>query len=128
MMIFFMVRTLAPRAAPAVIGMWPPCKKGVKGPASVAGEAVAESEVRVDVLPLRDGVGELLAQAGDVDVHGAVRRPVLLRPHGVVELLAADDAPRPLHERGQQLELADGEAQWPALGQRHVLVRSDLQL
>ena len=71
---------------------------------------------------------ELLAQLADVDVHRAVGLAVGLAPDRAVELLAAHDPALALDQRREQLELAGGEVQRPAAGEREVLAGTDLDL
>ena len=82
----------------------------------------------VDEAPAGQRVVELLAQLADVDVDRAVGLAVGLAPDGAVELLAADDPALALDERGEQLELARGEVERPAAGDREELGRPDLDL
>src|ERR687897_988352 len=95
---------------------------------SVAGQAVAEAEVRLYVAAAGQRLLELLAEPRDVYVHGAVGFPVGLAPDRVVELLSGDDPAVALREGGEQLELADRQAERRAAHHRDVLGRTDVEL
>ena len=61
---------------------------------------------RDDVLGVRGVVLDLLAELGDVHVHGAGEGDGVVVPDGVEELLAGDDLAAVLDEVGEELELA----------------------
>src|SRR6185503_3279091 len=68
--IFFMGGTLAARMGQPVIWLWSPCKKNVKT-GLYSEESRYPNPKCVDVGASGQGLVKLLAQAGDVDVHGA---------------------------------------------------------
>src|SRR4051812_29336895 len=84
--------------------------------------------MRVDEAQVRRGSGQLRAQLSDVDVDRAVVGAERALPDRVEELLARDDAPFALCERGQQGELARRQVERAAAYVDTELVGPDLEL
>ena len=74
-------------------------------------ERVAEAADRMNQHRIGRVALHLLAQPQDVDVHRAVGDGAVLAPHGVQQLLAAEDHARPAHQEFEQAELGGGERQ-----------------
>src|SRR5919106_1013092 len=82
----------------------------------------------MDEAPSGDSLLQLLAQLADVDVDRTIGLAIGLAPDLAIELLARDDAVAPLHEGGQQLELADREMEALAVHQHQELAGPHLHL
>src|SRR5262249_18624674 len=52
---------------------------------------------------------DLLPQAQDVDVHGAIRDGAIVSPHRIEQLLAAEDDARTAHQEFQKTKFGSGE-------------------
>ncbi|SPE31588.1 hypothetical protein SBA6_160018 [Candidatus Sulfopaludibacter sp. SbA6] len=78
-------------------------------------EGIAEAADGMDQNGAAGVRFDLLAQAQDVDVHGAVGDGAVLAPDCVEQLLAAEDHSGAAHQKLQQPELRGGELQRRAL-------------
>src|ERR687893_921751 len=91
-------------------------------------EAVAETPHRLYKLRLVRVVAELVAQALDVDVHGAFVYELVLAPDLAEQGGAGEDASRRAGEGMEQLELAGGEGDFAVPLADEDLIRVDLQV
>ena len=93
----------------------------------LSAEAVSEREMGVDELPPGTRVGELLAQAADVHVHGPVSRPERPAPGLLRQYFATQHCALVPRERDQETQFVARKVQCGAVKHRHLLRRPHLE-
>ena len=78
-------------------------------------EAIAEAADAADQEGIGRSAFDLLAQAQNVDVDGAVGHRAVVAPHGIEQLFAAEDHAGPAHQEFQQPEFGGGKRNFVAV-------------
>src|SRR4051794_16085978 len=77
--------------------------------ARLGGEAITDTEVGVDVLPLRSGLLEFLTQLADEDINRPVTVGHCVAPDTLVDLLTLEHAALRVGKQLDQFELTTGQ-------------------
>src|SRR3954463_2185925 len=115
--------------------VWPTCKKDVNPPSMAKStpplrlrrEAVPDPGVRVDEAAAGKGSAELRSKATDIDVNRAIALLIRAPPDRLVQLRPSHHPLSVVREFGQQLELADGQEERPAIHQRRMIGGGELE-